>query len=201
MKLSNQSVNYGNPAFIIADRGSAFTSQDFVKYFADEGIKLVKTTTGLPRVNGQVERLNSIIILVLSKLRVGDPTKWYRNVNRVQQATNSTFVRSINTSPFELLVGVKKRTKDDLQIRDLLNKKAIAVFNEDHSELRTKAKTLILKIQNENKKAYNLRRNQDVADPIAIKRTQFGSGRKLKPKFLGPYKVLKVKRNIHDDYR
>lgn len=199
VKLSNQSVNFGNPAFIISDRGSAFTSQDFVKYCEDEGIKLVKTTTGLPRVNGQVERLNSIIISVLSKLSVDDPTKWYRNVNRVQQAINSTFTRSINTTPFELLVGVKMRTKDDLQIRDLINKEAVAVFNEERSELRMKAKTQILKLQNENKKDYNLRRKQarqyDVGDLIAIKRTQFGSGLKLKPKFLGPYKVVKVKYN------
>ncbi|KAL7730181.1 hypothetical protein ACLKA6_016461 [Drosophila palustris] len=43
------------------DRGSAFTAQDFLQYCDDEKIKLVKTTTGLPRVNGQVERLNAIV--------------------------------------------------------------------------------------------------------------------------------------------
>jgi len=74
------------------------------------------------------------------------------NVNRVQQGINSTFIRSINTTPFELLVSVKIRTKGDLQIRDLINKEAVAVFNEERSELRVKAKAQILRLQNENKK-------------------------------------------------
>ncbi|GFV72438.1 hypothetical protein TNCV_639001 [Trichonephila clavipes] len=30
-------------------------------------------------------------------------------------------------------------------------------------------------------------------DLVAIQRTQFGSGLKLRPKFLGPYKVIEVK--------
>ncbi|KAM8702303.1 hypothetical protein ACLKA7_007645 [Drosophila subpalustris] len=198
-KLSNQSIIFGNPAFIISDRGSAFTSQDFVKYCDDEGIKLVKTTTGLPRVNGQVERLNAIIISVLSKLSIDDPTKWYKHVGRVQQAVNSTFTRSIDTTPFEMLVGVKMRTKEDLEIRDLINKEAVRVFNDERSDLRAKAKAQIVKLQSENKMTYNLRRKParryDVGDLVAIKRTQFGSGLKLKAKFLGPYQVVKVKHN------
>ncbi|KAM8701704.1 hypothetical protein ACLKA7_011559 [Drosophila subpalustris] len=198
-KLSNQSIIFGNPAFIISDRGSAFTSQDFVKYCDDEGIKLVKTTTGLPRVNGQVERLNAIIISVLSKLSIDDPTKWYKHVGRVQQAVNSTFTRSIDTTPFEMLVGVKMRTKEDLEIRDLINKEAVRVFNDERSDLRAKDKAQIVKLQSENKMTYNLRRKParryDVGDLVAIKRTQFGSGLKLKAKFLGPYQVVKVKHN------
>ncbi|KAL7726617.1 hypothetical protein ACLKA6_010482 [Drosophila palustris] len=175
-KLSNQSIIFGNPAFIISDRGSAFTSQDFVKYCDDEGIQLVKTTTGLPRVNGQVERLNAIIISVLSKLSIDDPTKWYKHVGRVQQAVNSTFTRSIDTTPFEMLVGVKMRTKEHLEIRDLINKEAVRVFNDERSDLRAKAKAQIVKLQSENKMTYNLRRKParryDVGDLVAIKRTQ-----------------------------
>jgi len=101
-KLRGQSNVFGNPACIISDRGSAFLAQDFLQYCDDENIKVVKSTTDLPRVNGQVERLNAIIIPVLSKLSVDDSTKWYRHVDRVQQAINSTFSRSINATPFEL---------------------------------------------------------------------------------------------------
>jgi len=50
----------------------------------------------------------------------------------------------------ELLVGVKIRTKDYLQIRDLINKEAAAVFDKERSELRVKAKAQILWLQNEN---------------------------------------------------
>nr|XP_017029299.1 uncharacterized protein LOC108079465 [Drosophila kikkawai] len=69
------------------------------------------------------------------------------------------------------------RAKDDQQLHDLINKESIA----------------------ENKKTYNLRRkpvrNYNVGDLVAIKRTQFGGGLKLKPKYLGPYEIVKVKHN------
>ncbi|XP_068139879.1 uncharacterized protein [Drosophila tropicalis] len=144
-----QSTIFGNPTFIISDWGSAFTSQDFLKYCDNEDIKHVKTTTALPKVNGQVERLNAIIIPVLSKLSVDDPTKWYRHVSKVQQAINSTYTRSIDTSPFELLTGVKLRTNDDHKHRDLINQETKAIFTDDRSELRAKAKAHISKIQDE----------------------------------------------------
>ncbi|KAM8714749.1 hypothetical protein ACLKA7_001155 [Drosophila subpalustris] len=136
---------------------------------------------------------------VLSKLSIDDPTKWYKHVGRVQQAVNSTITRSIDTTPFEMLVGVKMRTKEDLEIRDLINKEAVRVFNDERSDLRAKDKAQIVKLQSENKMTYNLRRKParryDVGDLVAIKRTQFGSGLKLKAKFLGPYQVVKVKHN------
>ncbi|KAK9663121.1 hypothetical protein QE152_g41421, partial [Popillia japonica] len=57
--------------------------------------------------------------------------------------------------------------------------------------------------QEENKKAYNLRRRKPtthkVGDLVAIKRTQFGSGLKIQRKYLGPYEVLKVKANDRYD--
>ncbi|BFG06629.1 uncharacterized protein DMAD_13610 [Drosophila madeirensis] len=167
LKLRSQSVTFGNPACIISDRGSAFTAQDFLQYCEDEKIKLVKTTTGLPRVNGQVERLNSVIISVLAKLNVDDPSKWFKH--------------------------------DDQQLQSLIQKESIIAFEDDRNELRAKAKTQILNLQAENKNTYNLRRkpprHYDVGDLVAIKKTQFGSGLKLKPKFLGPYQIIKVKHN------
>ncbi|GFV17945.1 transposon Tf2-6 polyprotein [Trichonephila clavipes] len=60
-------------------------------------------------------------------------------------------------------------------------------------------KKQIYKVQDENRRTYNLRRRQahkyQLHDLVAIKRTQFGPGLKLKQKYLGPYKVTKVKHN------
>ena len=38
-------------------------------------------------------------------------------------------------------------------------------------------------------------------DLVAIQRTQFGTGLKLRPKFLGPYEVTKVKPNDRYDVK
>ncbi|GFT98983.1 transposon Ty3-I Gag-Pol polyprotein [Trichonephila clavipes] len=68
--------------------------------------------------------------------------------------------------------------------------------------LRNDAKKNIKTLQSENRKTYNRRRKKaslyKEGDLVAIQRTQFGAGLKLRPKFLGPYKVTKV--NSKDRY-
>ncbi|GFX95050.1 transposon Ty3-I Gag-Pol polyprotein [Trichonephila clavipes] len=71
---------------------------------------------GLPRSNGQIEKRNSTIIDVLSKLSVDDPEKWYSHVPHLQEILNSTFQRSIRMTPFELLFGTKMKSCQDIEI-------------------------------------------------------------------------------------
>ncbi|GFT16803.1 uncharacterized protein TNCV_1334061 [Trichonephila clavipes] len=73
---------------------------------------------------------------------------------------------------------------------------------EQREFLRNDAKKNIETLQSENRKTYNRRRKKaslyKEGDLVAIQRTQFGAGLKLRPKFLGPYKVTKV--NFKDRY-
>lgn len=202
-KLQVHQQVFGNPSRIITDRGTAFTSEAFRKYCEGEGIQHITITTGLPRGNGQVERIHRIIIPMLTKLCIEDPAVWYKNIGRVQRALNSTYQRSIGTSPFQLLMGTRMRNKDDLEVVRLLEQETAKQYDEAREDLRHNAKLQILKIQEENKKNYDRGRKQskkyNVGDLVAIKRTQFGPGLKLKPKFLGPYRVTNVKRNDRYD--
>jgi len=74
-KLTLQQQIFGNPACIVSDRGTAFSSKEFKDYCEKEGIRHILITMGLSRANGQVERVNRVIIPVLTKLSL-DPTKW-----------------------------------------------------------------------------------------------------------------------------
>lgn len=154
-------------------------------------------TTGLPRANGQIERINRTIIPVLTKLSINEPTKWFRHVSKVQQTLNATYQRSIGMTPFELLIGVKMKQKDDLIIKDALEKEFQLHFEQDRDQLRKQAKDQILKVQDENRKTYNLRRREPTKYKlnklVAIKRVQMGPGKKLCAKYLGPYKIVKLK--------
>lgn len=201
-KLRIHQQTFGNPRRFITDRGAAFTSHDFEDYCSDEGIQHVKITTGVARGNGQVERVHKIIIPMLTKLCIENAGVWYKHVSRVQRALNSTFQRSINTTPFKLLVGAKMRGKEDIEILRLLKEETASLYDSDREELRKKAKEQMLAVQEENRKYYNKKRKESqkymVGDLVAIKRTQFGTGLKLKPKYLGPYKVTKV--NVNDRY-
>lgn len=65
--------------------------------------------------------------------------------------------------------------------------------------MRENAKDQISRVQQENQRSFNRHRqparSYAVGDIVAIKRTQFGAGLKLKRKFLGPYKITKIKPN------
>ncbi|GFX59635.1 hypothetical protein TNCV_3754001 [Trichonephila clavipes] len=174
-RLENQRHVFGNPARIITDKGSAFTSSSFEDYCKKQNILHISITTGLPRSNGQIEKQNSTIIAVLSKLSVDDPEKWYSHVPHLQEILNSTFQRSIKMTPFELLFGTKMKSCQDIEIVELLNDEITAQFQEQRDALRQDAKKQIYKVQDENRRTYNLRRRQahkyQLHDLVAIKRT------------------------------
>ncbi|GBO14518.1 hypothetical protein AVEN_151925-1, partial [Araneus ventricosus] len=138
-KLEQKSV-FGNPRRIISDKGSALNSKQFDDYCSSESIQHLSVTTGLPRANGQVERLNSTAIAVISKLSKDDPTKWFKFGPELQRILNSTYQRSINLTPFELLVGVKMRDKTDIKIRELIEEEIRSNFQESRENLRKGAK-------------------------------------------------------------
>ncbi|GFV88561.1 hypothetical protein TNCV_1243711 [Trichonephila clavipes] len=195
-KLKEQQKTFGNPIRIISDRGSAFTSQLLNDYCDEENLQHLQIATGVPRRNGQVERIHRTLIPVLTKLSLDDSTKWYKYVDRLQRILNSTISRSTKWTPFELLVGIKMRNKEDILIKDLLLEEMAKELLEQREFLRNDAKKNIETLQSENRKTYNRRRKKaslyKEGDLVAIQRTQFGAGLKLRPKFLGPYKVTKV---------
>ncbi|GFU33840.1 retrovirus-related Pol polyprotein from transposon 17.6 [Trichonephila clavipes] len=121
---------------------------------------------------------------------------------KLQRIMNSTTTRSTKFTPFEVLIGVKMKQKEDLQIKRLLEDELSEQFINKRETLRNEANENILRLQAENKKQYNKHRkpayNYKPGDTVAIQRTQFGTGLKLRPKYFGPYEVTKV--NKHDRY-
>lgn len=202
-KLRLQATNFGNPMRIIADKAKGFDSNEFNDYCKDEGIVHVRTTTGMPRANGQVERINRCIIPVLTKASMDDPTKWYKYVSALQQALNSTYQRSIATTPFQLLFGVPMRRKEDIRLSEFLEDDFRNQFIDDREEEREQAKAQIYRVQEENRNNFNKKRkpanSYKVGDLVAVKRTQFVNGNKFATKFLGPYRIVKANNNERYD--
>lgn len=75
-KLRKQALVFGNPRRIVSDRGTAFTSNDFSEYCVSKNIEHVLITTGVPRANRQVERVNHTIPL-LTKLADPKHDEWH----------------------------------------------------------------------------------------------------------------------------
>lgn len=102
-------------------------------------------------------------------------------------------------TPFELMFGVKMRRKEDHRILQLIEQESAELFDKDREELRNLAKANLCKIQEENRRTFNRNRKKatqyKIGDLVAIKRTQFGPGLKIKRKFLGPYKISQINGN------
>ncbi|GFX56090.1 transposon Tf2-9 polyprotein [Trichonephila clavipes] len=145
--------------------------------------------------------MHETIIPVLTNLTIEEPEKWFKHVHRLQRIMNSTTTRSTKFAPFEVLIGVKLKQKEDLKIKHLLEDELSERFIDKRETLRNEAKENIL-LHDENKEQYNKRRkpayNYKPGDTVAIQRIQFGIGLKLRPKYFGPYEVTKV--NKHDRY-
>lgn len=133
-RLRTQQKSFGSPERIISDRGAAFTSTEFKEYCSEEHIDHV--TTGVPRGNGQVERVNQIIIPVLTKLAQDNPDKWYRYVDQVQNAINSTYQRGIGITPYEVLFGMKMRRRGDPSVLSILEQEFVELFDAERADLR-----------------------------------------------------------------
>ncbi|GFX43648.1 hypothetical protein TNCV_510971 [Trichonephila clavipes] len=200
--LELQKSTFGNPSRIITDQGSSFTSHDFKNYCQNESIEHIKITTGIPRGNGQVERIHNALIPVLTKLSINEPEKWFKHAPNLLRVLNSTVSSTTKYSPFELLTGSKMKTKDDEIIIQLLNDENTERLMQEREEMRHDAKVNIQHVQDTSKAQFDKKRKQPHIfkkdELVAIKRTQFGTGLKLRPKFYGPYRIKTVK--PHDRY-
>ena len=191
-RLKKQVVIFGNPRRIISDKGTAFTSKDT----SHEKIHNILTTTGVPRANGQVERVNRTLIPLLTKLSAPKPEEWFKYLSTAQLFLNTTPHRSIGVTPFRLLFGVHARIREDPNIRELIESKWITAFEEKRDELQFQAKESIKKVQKVNRRNYNKKRKEAIVykegDLVAIRRTQQRPGLKFAAKYLGPYEVIRV---------
>jgi len=170
----------------VSDRGTAFTANMFKEYCEQRKIQHCLITTGVPRGNGQVERMHRIVVPMLSKLSIENPGLWYKHVGIVQQAINNIEPRSTKVTPFKILTGIDMRCTNDIELKDLVQQSLLDELNEERDILRSEARENIRALQDENQRTFNKKRKIEkeykVNDLVAIKRTQYGVGLKLKGK-------------------
>lgn len=80
-------------------------SREFRYWWNNKIIEYILITTGFPRSNVQVKRINRIVIPLFTKLSTPHSENWYKHVERVQQFIKVTSARSTGLSSFELLIG------------------------------------------------------------------------------------------------
>ncbi|GFW08893.1 retrovirus-related Pol polyprotein from transposon 17.6 [Trichonephila clavipes] len=186
----------------------------------DEYINSLKTLLENKQINDfvvkndvlyKIENDNDVLVVpqqMQTEIVKNIHSKGHLGINKTEsmRTLNSTISRSTRMTPFQLLPGVKMRTKQDLEILKLLEEEIVETFTENREKIREEAKRNILKMQEENCRNFNKKRKKayqyEIGDIVAIQRTQFGTGLKLRPKFFfGPYEVIKVKPKDRYDVR
>jgi len=107
-KLSKYFKYYSKPIKIVYDRGSCFRSEIFREFCQTHEIKHIKNAVGSPSANGQVERYNGGLAIMLSKLMYEHSSDWNEYLFKIQFAINNTINRSIQNTPSKLLFGINQ---------------------------------------------------------------------------------------------
>lgn len=192
--LNEVSGYFGLPARVVTDRGTAFTSKQFIKYCRDNNFVHIKTAVRTPRANGQVERANQTILNYL-RTTTSNPKEWDEQLRKLQWSINSQKNSTTGFSPNELIF--------DFKLTDITHNHLIAaVIDDDQNQPIQEKREAAWSSINEHRDRWKVRFDKkhkaptvyNVDDLVVIlnEPSATGESRKLEPKFRGPYVVAKV---------
>ena len=104
---------FGVPAYLISDQGKAFMSHTITHLCDLYGVQKLRTSPYHAQANGQVERMNQMIIHMISKLEKDKKACWSKHLPELLLAYNATCSTVTGYSPYYLLFGRRLRIPVD----------------------------------------------------------------------------------------
>jgi transposase InsO family protein len=100
---------FGVPNYIITDNGTQFTGKKFLDFCDNHHIRVLWSAVAHPKINGQVERANDLVLQGL-KPRIFDKLnkhgkKWATELPSVLWILRTTLSRATGFTPFFLVYG------------------------------------------------------------------------------------------------
>lgn len=187
--------HYEKPKRIISDRGAAYISKKFEDFCQDYEIIHVKTAAGLPRVNGQIERINSIIINCLPTITQDlENSDWDKRIYDVQWAINN----STHKVTKRTLVNYRTIGKEDSlltrEINELNEQLGTELEGENVSELLKTNKEKLCQQFNKRRKGGKILEPGELV-LFRYESPATGKSKRLTEKYRGPYEVVKGLKN------
>lgn len=188
--------HYGIPRYIVSDRDTLFTSTFWERLRELIGTQLRMLSAYHPQTDGSTERANRMVTQMLQQCVNEEQTDWVAKVPAIEYAVNSARSESTSFSPFFINSGMMPRvmiwdnaTKNKFpSVRNFALQKKLAIMSHDS----------ILTAQIKQTRQANRRRqttpfSQEDLVYISTKNITFPKGlaRKLVPKYIGPYKIVK----------
>ncbi|GJR94314.1 putative reverse transcriptase domain-containing protein [Tanacetum coccineum] len=192
-------VRHGVPISIVSDRDGLFTSniwQDFQEYL---GTKLHMSMAFHPQMDGQIKLTIQTLEDMLRDYVIDFGGNWDDHLPLVEFVYNNSYHASIKMPPYEMLYSRRCQTSicwEEVRSRELASTDVVLVKTEKIETIRER-----LKATQDRWKSYvdNRRRpiEFNVGDFVMLKVSpwrgvlRFKNKGKLKPRFIGPFKILK----------
>ncbi|CAH2239027.1 jg23585 [Pararge aegeria aegeria] len=190
-KLEEIFSMFGYPTRIVSDSGTAFTSRRFKEFCHTHQIKHITNSIASPRSNGQVERYNRTLLEAINK-STSNERDWDKCIPKVVWGINNTVNTSTGFSAYKLMFHGERTLTQAMSSNKYDSEQDIA-------DNRAKAAQNIAKTAACMKRRFDNKRKMPtiykLGDLVLWKGAQANSKdavRKLKEKFSGPYKVIKV---------
>jgi hypothetical protein len=192
---------FGLPIVIVSDRDPKYTSRFWHSLFKSLGTKLKISTAYHPQTDGQSERTNQTTEVMLRCLCTDYGQDWAEKLSCVQFALNTSHVDSTGFSPAHLMFGFQPRNVMDVFAQSQLPTPSPIPAAEDMLADMRKDLDLAQRRLLDAKarmKAYADKSRRDVSfslgDEVLLSTANldFNIPKKLKPRFVGPFKVSKV---------
>ena len=104
---------FGTPAYLVSDQGKAFTGHVITHLCELYGVQKLRTSPYHAQTNGQVERMNQMIIRMIGKLEEDRKACWSEHLPELLMAYNAKRSAVTGYSPYYLLFGRRPRIPVD----------------------------------------------------------------------------------------
>ena len=104
---------FGAPAYLVSDQGKAFTGHVITHLCDLYGVQKLRTSPYHAQTNGQVERMNQMIIHMIGKLEEDRKACWLEHLPELLLPYNATHSTVTGYSPYYLLFSRRPRIPVD----------------------------------------------------------------------------------------
>ena len=191
---------YGVPLDLVTDRGQEFCAQLAEDLFKKIGCSHLKTTARHPQCNSQAEVANKTIAKYLASFVDESTLDWEDYVAPLMFAYNTSYHRSIKTSPFFLTYGMEPRTPTfpGPEIRRTFYGESAT---DELIQRLFQARDVARRINEESTEGYREQFNKkaqphsyQVGQLVLLDEHSFlHKNTKLAPKWSGPHRILQLK--------
>ncbi|KAI2657893.1 Transposon Tf2-6 polyprotein [Labeo rohita] len=188
---------HGLPSDIVSDRGPQFISQFWREFCRQIGATVSLSSGFHPQTNGQAERVNQILGRLLRTLAAHNPASWCENLRWAEYAYNSLPSSATGLSPFHACLGYQPPVFSSQEVEASVPS-VQALISRCRRTWR-KVRQALCQTRKRTRRAANRHRSR-APRYVCGQRVWLSTrnlplqppSRKLAPKFIGPFSVVKV---------